>query len=76
MHRDPPPGLFDPRRPVAHVISIGLAAGFTFAIVTHFGWNLWRQGNGTPAPSRGMDDLVVGLQGNKATPTPPPAVRY
>ncbi|MFL6529759.1 MAG: hypothetical protein ACJ8HQ_08660 [Chthoniobacterales bacterium] len=70
MHKDPPPGLFDARRPLAHVVTHGLVGGFILALFLHFGWSLWRQNAnaGPVAPSDG-DALVTGI-GNK--PTPPP----
>ncbi len=79
MHRDPPPGLFDARRPSAHVVSAGLIAGFFFAVVTQFSWNLWQQSSGTtPLRSPGSDALVRGIQGDKpvSSATPAPALRY
>ncbi len=80
MHKDPPAGLFDRRRPIGHVITHGLVAGFILALVAHFSWSLWRQNSGSVAahPS-GMDALVNGLQRDKpssSATTSPPAVRY
>ncbi|HEX8281127.1 MAG TPA: hypothetical protein VF551_07105 [Chthoniobacterales bacterium] len=80
MHKDPPPTLFDPRRPLSHVVSHGLIAGFAFSVVAHFGWTLWRQNSGAVArPSVSSDAIISGLGpagAAAATPTPSAAVRY
>jgi len=81
MHKDPPPTLFDPRRPLSHVVSHGLIAGFAFSVVAHFGWTLWRQNAGAGARSPGGAEAIVsGIEPPRAaaaTPTPAAAaVRY
>lgn len=80
MHKDPPPTLFDTRRPLSHVVSHGLIAGFLLSIVVHFGWTLWRQNSGALVrPAAGTDALVSGMPGQTApaaTPSPSTALRF
>jgi hypothetical protein len=47
MHKDPPPGLFDRRRPLGHVATHGVIVGFIIAVVAQFGWSLIRQSSGS-----------------------------
>jgi hypothetical protein len=81
MHKDPPPTLFDARRPLSHVVSHGLLAGFLLSVVVHFGWTLWRQSSGTAAAPAGRGEaLVSGIATQRAatgSPSPPAAdLRY
>jgi hypothetical protein len=72
MHKDPPPGLFDPRRPIAHVVTHGLVGGFILALFVHFGWSLWRQNaNAGPVAPVDGEALVTGID-NTTAATPPP----
>ncbi|MDQ6860707.1 MAG: hypothetical protein M3032_06080 [Verrucomicrobiota bacterium] len=75
MHKDPPPGLFDARRSLSHVVTHGLIAGFLLALVLHFAWSLIRQ-NAAQATARpaGIDALVSGMHEKApAAISPPPA---
>ncbi|HEY0369259.1 MAG TPA: hypothetical protein VGC85_06655 [Chthoniobacterales bacterium] len=76
MHKDPPPTLFDGRRPLVHVITHGLIAGFIVAVVVHFGWSLWQNSSGGVAHHSGTDALVSGIQGQQPEATTSPAIRY
>ncbi len=80
MHKDAPPGLFDARRALSHVLSHGLIAGFILGLLVHFAWTLWRENSGAVAqPAGGMETMVDGVPRRgetDVTPTPPADVRY